>query len=269
MRIVHNSEDAPARLSVPPSGGAGNTTHFALMHVALPLLALSALGAVAMASGFDLWLADRLYALQGGRWAWRDAFLTQHVVHRLGRDLDIALWLCVLATWCIALRRDAWMHLRAPLAYLLASTALAMASVAWLKSWSNMDCPWDLLRYGGDRPYVGLLSMRPVGLSRGACFPAGHASGGYAWLALYFFFAVVRPAWRRVGLAAGIALGLAFGISQQLRGAHFISHDLVAAAICWAIAAACWQVFRPRMLPARWAAAGFAPMTCATQAGAA
>ncbi len=226
---------------------AGSEERFLLAHAAPPLLVLSALTAASMGLGGDLWLADRLYALQGGHWAWREAFLTQHVVHRLGRDLDIALWLAVLVAWCIALRRQAWEPLRAPLACLLASTALAMASVAWVKSWSNMDCPWDLLRYGGDRPYIGLLAMRPVGLARGACFPAGHASGGYAWLALYFFFADVRPRWRWIGLATGISLGLVFGISQQLRGAHFLSHDLFTAALCWAVAVACWSLSRPRM----------------------
>lgn len=236
---------------------AGPHFRFLLTHAVLPLAMLFALGAASMSLGGDVWLADRLYAMQGGRWALRSAFLTEHVVHRLGRDLDAALWLGVLVAWCIALRRQAWKHLRAPLAYLLVSTLLAMALVAWVKSWSNMDCPWDLLRYGGSRPYVGLWAMRPVGLVRGACFPAGHASGGYAWLSLYFFFAAVRPRWRWAGLATGIALGLVFGISQQLRGAHFVSHDLFTAAICWAVALACWQVFRPRMLRARWFAAGF------------
>jgi membrane-associated PAP2 superfamily phosphatase len=30
-----------------------------------------------------------------------------------------------------------------------------------------------------------------------------------------------------------LSVGLIFGISQQLRGAHFISHDLWTLAICW------------------------------------
>ena len=97
-----------------------------------------------------------------------------------------------------------------------------------------MDCPWDLLRYGGQRPYVELLHLRPIGLTRGACFPAGHASAGYAWMALYFFFLMARPQWRWWGLAAGAGAGLLFGLSQQLRGAHFLSHDLWTAMICWA-----------------------------------
>jgi membrane-associated PAP2 superfamily phosphatase len=84
------------------------------------------------------------------------------------------------------------------------------------------------------------------------CFPAGHASGGYAWLALYFFLLAVKPQWRGWGLAVGLGAGLVFGISQQLRGAHFISHDLAAIAICWTCAVVLHRVFwRPESLPSQ------------------
>lgn len=146
-------------------------------------------------------------------------------------------WLGMLAWYAVASYREGWSHLRRPLAYLLLATLAGTLLVAWVKSWSNVDCPWDLFRYGGARPYVDLFSLRPVGLSRGACFPAGHASGGYAWLALYFFLLAVRPSLRWWGLGAGLALGLTFGLSQQLRGAHFLSHDLWTATICWAASA--------------------------------
>jgi len=106
--------------------------------------------------------------------------------------------------------------------------------VSLLKASSDLDCPWDLARYGGARAYHGLLYAYAGPSAH--CFPAGHASAGYAWLALFFFFAATRPAWRWRGLAAGAGLGLVFGIDQQLRGAHFLSHDLFTAMICWAVA---------------------------------
>ena len=34
-------------------------------------------------------------------------------------------------------------------------------------------------------------------------------------------------------LAAAIAVGIAFSIGQEARGAHFLSHDLTSAAIVW------------------------------------
>lgn len=99
-----------------------------------------------------------------------------------------------------------------------------------------MDCPWNLNQFGGDRPFIGLFEHRPQEMGSGKCFPAGHASAGYAWVGLYFFFKMIIPKYRWLGLLCGIMVGLTFGISQQLRGAHFISHDIVTILICWLIA---------------------------------
>jgi membrane-associated PAP2 superfamily phosphatase len=224
---------------------------FVVAHFWLPLSAFIVLTLVLMPGQGDLWIADRLYALQGNRWAFRHAFLTDTVIHLVGRDLSLVAWLAVVAAWLVARTRADLQLWRGPLAYLAVSTLLATAVIAWIKSWSNMDCPWDLLRYGGERPYVGLLGLRPVGLSRGACFPAGHASAGYAWLSLYFFFRATRPRLRWIGLLAGATAGLVFGVSQQLRGAHFLSHDVWTAALCWMVAFALSLLPWTRQAPAR------------------
>jgi membrane-associated PAP2 superfamily phosphatase len=46
-------------------------------------------------------------------------------------------------------------------------------------------------------------------------------------------------------------LGLLFGFSQQLRGAHFLSHDLWTLAICWGTALGLFLWFRRHPLEAR------------------
>ena len=222
---------------------AAREERFYHAHFWLPLLAFAVLAVGLMLAHGDVWIADRLYAWQGHRWALKDAFLTQTLIHIGGRDLSTVAWLAAAAMWGVARLRADLAPWRKPLAYLVLSTLLGTALVAWVKSWSNMDCPWDLLRYGGDRAYIGLLGLRPVGLSRGVCFPAGHASAGYAWMALYFFFLAVRPRLRWLGLSIGIAAGLLFGIAQQLRGAHFLSHDLWTAAICWMSALGLYRAF--------------------------
>ena len=37
-------------------------------------------------------------------------------------------------------------------------------------------------------------------------------------------------------MASALVIGLVFGIAQQLRGAHFLSHDLWALMVCWLVA---------------------------------
>ncbi|KAF1690284.1 hypothetical protein CSC64_11565 [Pseudoxanthomonas koreensis] len=205
------------------------------LHLLVPVAVLGALLAWAVGGGDQL-LADRIYAWGGHGWPLRRAWLTDTVIHVHGRNLNAAAWLVLAMAWSGAMASRAWRPWRRPLGYLLLATLLSCLVVAWTKSWTNMDCPWDLARYGGQRQFVGLFELRPLGMSRGRCFPSGHASAGYAWLALYFFLMAVAPRWRWIGLAAGIAGGLVFGISQQLRGAHFLSHDIVTAGVCWSIA---------------------------------
>lgn len=211
-----------------------------------PVLVL-ATGAVLLAAiSGDQWLADRLYAWQGHAWRLREGFVTENLLHIGGRGLSTVAWLGVLSAWLVARTKVVLSAWRTPLAMLLVSILLATAVVAWIKSWSNMDCPWDLTRYGGSREFVGLLSLRPVGMPRAGCFPAAHASAGYAWTALYFFFLSTRPRWRWLGLSLGLLLGLLFGAAQQLRGAHFFSSDLWAAAICWSCAFGGYLFFNGR-----------------------
>lgn len=218
-------------------------------HFGWPLVALLALTALLMPIGDRVW-ADLLYAAEGHAWTLRSGFVTEDLVHQFGKWLSTTAWLGVAVAWCIACWRADLAHWRRPLGYLAVTTLMSALLVAWMKSWSDMDCPWDLFRYGGERAYHGLFAHRALGMPVGRCFPAGHASAGYAWVALYFFFRATRPRWRGMGLTIGLVAGGVFGLSQQLRGAHFLSHDLWTLAICWFTAFATYVAyFRPRFKP--------------------
>jgi membrane-associated PAP2 superfamily phosphatase len=233
----------PPTTAVPRPVPAGRRPGFLRLRGQVPLLLLGLVFAAWTLLQGDLWLADRLYAWEGHAWTLRHAWATQDVVHLRGREASTGAWLAVFAAWLVACARSSWQPLRRPLLYLLLATALSTLLIAWIKSWSNVDCPWDLVRYGGTRAYFGVFGLRPAGTGPGACFPAGHAGGGYAWLALYYFLLAVKPRLRWLGLAVGLAAGLLFGIAQQLRGAHFLSHDLAAILVCWGCATALQRAF--------------------------
>lgn len=186
--------------------------------------------------GGDLVIADALYAAEGGRWAWRDEWLTVNLIHTGGKHLSFALWLGIAVFTAVIWRREGRHAWRVPLTGLLTSVLLSNGLVAVIKYNLPMECPWHLQRYGGVFPYIGLLQPRPAGMPANACFPAAHASTGFAWIALYFFFIQVRPYWRWAGLAFGLLLGGVFAFSQELRGAHFVSHDLTTLMLCWSVA---------------------------------
>lgn len=193
--------------------------------------------------GLDLWLASHWYKLQGHQWALQDYWLTEQVLHQGARKLNYVLASAVLLTTAYYKLIDTSQSQRAT-AYLALtlSLLLSFALIAYLKSITNVACPWSLQLYGGTEPYFHLWQQRPANLAYRQCFPAGHASVGYAWVALYYFFKHSRPEYRFIGLATGLSAGLILGLTQQLRGAHFMSHDITTLFVCVLCAKSCFAV---------------------------
>ncbi len=185
----------------------------------------------------DFTVADYLFLKENNEWALHHAWVTETLLHEGGRAFSETLALLVIGGLVVSIIWPSLRHWRRPLSYLVVALAVSTLSIATLKQLISMDCPWDLARYGGELPFIGLFEVRPDNLPDSACFPAGHASAGYAWLALYFFFKATFPRWRWLGLAIGLAMGMTFGFAQQLRGAHFLSHDLWTLLICWTLSA--------------------------------
>lgn len=184
-------------------------------------------------AGGDIWLASNIYAMEGYQWSLQQHWLTENILHRGARQLNYVCCAVVLIATVVAnVKRATYKQLADSLLALSLALLSAFVLVAYLKAITNIACPWDLAVFGGTEPYIHLLQKRPSYLRYNQCFPAGHASVGYAWVALYYFFRQVKPGWRFAGLATGLICGLVLGIAQQLRGAHFLSHDITTLVLC-------------------------------------
>ncbi len=194
-------------------------------------------------TGLDHRLAQLFYHWQGNSWQWQDQWLLEMVIHRWAKYLLLLAYLGVVILAVLSGKVAAWRPYRRGLWYLVAALALGTLTVSALKAVTHMDCPWDLLEFGGNKPFVSLFQRHPGTFAYGHCFPAAHASAAYTWFALYFFVLVYFPAWRWRVLAAVIATGLLFGFAQQLRGAHFLSHDLASAMVTWLVSQVLFALF--------------------------
>lgn len=203
----------------------------------LPALAFLAAIVALETSGADLQIADWLYRLQGGSWQLQDAWITNNLIHDQGRNLVGVALVAILLAIALSFVITPIRAYRGDLIYVLVTALIAVAIVNILKETTHVDCPWDLTRYGGDKLYAALWESVPTNQEPGRCFPAGHASGAYCWLGLFFFARRRFPARQWQMLTAVLATGLVFGVAQQLRGAHFVSHDVWTIFICWMIAA--------------------------------
>ncbi|WP_139116583.1 phosphatase PAP2 family protein [Terasakiispira papahanaumokuakeensis] len=208
--------------------------HFWRFHLIYPAITAGCIASLWMLWPLDQITADELYRWQGQQWYFEHHWITQEVIHIGGKWLSIGMGLTVLVGGLLAWRSPEYRHWQRPLAYLFLATASSVLLISLLKGITHLACPWDFSRYGGTIAWINRWHhWQPQGNIR--CFPAGHASAGYAWLSLYFVAIGHSKHWRWVGLAIGLSLGLIFGFAQQLRGAHFLSHDLTTAVLCWSV----------------------------------
>jgi membrane-associated PAP2 superfamily phosphatase len=193
------------------------------------------------ASGGDLALAQRMGSQAG--FALRNNWWLQHVLHDGARQLAwlLGCLLCLAVAWPVGPLRRLPFARRLQLAV---SGLLATAVVALLKSGSHTSCPWDLAAFGGVARYQSHWSgwLHSDG-GAGRCFPAGHASAGFAFVAGWFALRRDLPRLAAVWLVVALVAGLVLGWAQQLRGAHFMSHTLWTAWICAAVGWATDLVF--------------------------
>jgi membrane-associated PAP2 superfamily phosphatase len=196
-------------------------------------------------TSLDLAVQDRFYDPARGWLVDRRAPLPQFFFYD-GPKLAFVVFIAVVLG-CLLVPR-AWFprrpFSRRAAGFLLVCIGLVPATVGLLKATTGVSYPYQVERYGGVRPYRNLVQSIPYvpGQPRGKGFPAGHASGGFALMGLYF-------AWegrlaRRLGLAAGLALGWTLGLYQMLKGAHYLSHTVVTMILGWLLILIVARIFR-------------------------
>ena len=115
------------------------------------------------------------------------------------------------------------------------SAILVPLVVGFLKKETNMPCPKHEIHYGGVYPKTAVWESYPKEFkeSRIRCWPAGHASGGFALLSLFFLFKSRRN--RIKALIVALSVGWSMGLYKMLVGDHFLSHTLITMLLAWLI----------------------------------
>lgn len=208
---------------------------FWLLHLAAPLvLGVGAIAALHL-SGLDRAVLDSAFDASTGKFPLRAHWFTEDVLHAGGKYLVMlapaaALALLIASRWNRALA--AW---RGPLALFVAAMVLGPLVTSLGKNLSSVRCPWDLERYGGFAKHeVNHVEDGTVG--RRGCFPCGQASAGFALMSSYFALRRRKPRWARGGLWLGLGYGTLLGAGRVLQGAHYPSHVIGTALVCWTVA---------------------------------
>lgn len=184
------------------------------------------------ASGLDLPLA-RLFG-DGHGFYLRGSYLLEVVLHQRARDAGWLLLAAIAAAGCFPAGLLRSLTFRERLA-LWMLPLLCLLAVTLLKYGSATSCPWDLREFGGTVGHVSHWMPGVVDGGGGHCFPAGHASTGFAFMAGFFVLARAHPGLALAWLGGALVTGVLLGLSQQMRGAHFASHTLWTAWVCWTL----------------------------------
>ena len=193
------------------------------------------------ASGVDLAMV-RLFGGSHG-FVWRDNWLTRSLLHDGGRLLAAVVLAAVVLSALRAPRAGA--PSRALRWHWVGVMLLCLVAVPAIKRLSLTSCPWSLAEFGGAAHY---LSHWRWGLGDGGpghCFPSGHAVAAFAFLGLHFLWRDHAPARARAWLWAVMAAGLFFGAAQMARGAHYPSHTLWSAWLCWLVCVSAYHLGAP------------------------
>jgi len=211
-------------------------------HALLPGVLFAGLFAIVILGQLDLRIADEFFFSRlANDWIGAQTWWAVDLIHTGGGWFVRLIGLAALTLLVSGFWLPRWRRFRRGAAYLALSLILVPTMVGSLKQITNVDCPWDLDRYGGDRPYVSLFADRPDELPAARCYPGSHSSSGFALMAFHFLMRNSRPRLARWSLASAVLIGTIFSLGQQSRGAHFISHDLASAAIAWFVLLALWR----------------------------
>ena len=189
-------------------------------------------------TSLDVRVSDHFYDAPNGGWMVRHAGRAKALFYVWPLRLIKMFAVVVLAVAFVPHRWLAprWRLPRRELAVIFLALTLVPSFVGSLKSWTGMFCPRQLVRYGGTRPVVGLFERTPesccgVTGKRGRCWPAGHASGGFALMSLCVLGRT--RAQKFAGVAVGLAAGWTMGLYQMLNGNHYLGHTVITMLLAW------------------------------------
>lgn len=217
----------------------------------LVLLITWPLPLLAEASGLDVILENYYFSPVIRNFPWRDVFWFNVVAHDGIRTLMVFIATIVLMLLTLSLLAPTHLESLLPpfwrkprvLAYLLAAVLAGPAIITVLKLATTRQCPWHLSMYGGDAFYSTAWDASLFNWSApGRCFPGSHASGGFALLG----FVPLLAGQRRIFMIFfSLLLGMGMGWTRMMQGAHFLSHNLWSAWVCWAAVLLAYAFFQP------------------------
>ncbi|MGZ8545766.1 MAG: phosphatase PAP2 family protein [Sulfuricurvum sp.] len=188
-------------------------------------------------SGADIWVQRHFYNLQTHQWIVDSnnsvlKFIFYDGIKRLLIVVAVLFLFGLIIGW-----KKTWMKsYKYGLIIVVLSSISVPLAVGSLKNVTNIPCPKSLDIFDGTYPHTCVWEKYPTKfchLEKQKCWPAGHASGGFALLSLIFLFHSRRN--KIIAGSVALVIGWSMGTYKMLIGDHFLSHSIITMVLAWLI----------------------------------
>ena len=204
-------------------------------NISICLISLGIILASIHYSDFDLKFQSLFYVSDINNWLIdRNNQTLKFFLYRLPKYI-IIIYGVTLIFWgstLALLKQD--ILLQKKILFLVLSLIFIPLIVATLKHYSPVHCPNFIEQFGGTFRHISPLEIFNSEIFfryNGKCFPAGHASGGFALISLYFISPTAR--YKLLALLTSFTFGWIMGLYQIAKGAHYLSDTIVTLAIAY------------------------------------
>jgi membrane-associated PAP2 superfamily phosphatase len=188
-------------------------------------------------SGTDIWVEKHFYNPLTHQWIVDTnnpvlKFIFYDGIKRLLIILNVMVIIGLIAAW----KKPFLVPYKRGLLIVVLSSIFVPLLVSSLKAVTNIPCPKSLEIFDGTYPHTCVWEKYPSDFcqkQKQKCWPAGHASGGFALLSLIFLFHTRKAKIGAVALA--MAIGWSMGLYKMVIGDHFLSHTFITMIMAWFI----------------------------------
>ena len=186
-------------------------------------------------SGLDIAIQDFLFDTQTHTWLLGRHTQPYQFIFYDGIKILLILFALLLLLSLLFLRKHVTIQkYKQGIIIVVLSAIIVPLTASTLKKYTNMPCPRHTQHYGGIYPETKVWEHYPDSFKQPStirCWPAGHASGGFALLSLFFLFKSRKN--RRRSLLFALTVGWIMGGYKMLIGDHYFSHTWITMLLSW------------------------------------
>jgi membrane-associated PAP2 superfamily phosphatase len=186
-------------------------------------------------SGLDISIQDFLFDPQTHTWLLGKHTQPYQFIFYDGIKILLILFALLLLLSLLFLRKSITIQkYKQGIIIVVLSAVIVPFTASTLKKYTNMPCPKHTQHYGGIYPETKVWEHYPASFKQPShiqCWPAGHASGGFALLSLFFLFKSRKN--RQRAILLGLSVGWIMGGYKMLIGDHYFSHTWITMLLSW------------------------------------